>query len=388
MTRYDFCSQCDNDNGFSIVAKDGKYGIFNFFENKEIVKPIYDGVDVLDENFFAIKTADGWGVLSHDNETILPTIYYEVINHSEDYLLAFRSNNGFMLVSKKDSKQSSKYYSIIHGFDHGFAVVAKDSCLGVIDQNLKEVIYPQYTNIEYFKDDLFFVTKDGKISIVDSNNNHILALNYESITRFGNTEYFLVCKGGVYGVLDNLLRWVVPLAYSHISHAFDDYCIVTSVSGTNLKGVFKIRGDFTISPIYKNIYYLGDGLFRVSDNSGEYALFDANGNKLTDFIYYHLNLKGTAITCAVIAKDNPDELTFGLLSTEGNVLIEPIYDAVQGRGVGYVVCKDDKYGICDSKFNLVSDIIFDNVYNIVEEAKIGHKIALVSYNGMKGSFFW
>lgn len=388
MTRYDFCSKY-NDDGLSIVAKGGKFGVYNFYEEKEIISPKYEKVCILDADLFAVKSFDGWGVLSKDNETILPMMFQEIWDYN-DYIMAKDHKNQYFLVAKKDQRVASARYQKIYAFDGDYAVVKKNNLLGLINRDLKELISPQYNGIDYFKDNLFFVTKNNELSIVDSNNTHKLSLGYERIERLFDTPYFIVKKNGLFGLFDENLKWILPAKYIGINYLFDDYFQVTQTESAikDVHGIFSVKKGFVLKPKYIYISYLGDNLFSVQYESGMRALFNHKGEQLTGFIYDQLMSFNGNIFTAVPAKDNPDELVTGLIDKRGQTLIEPIYDNIESKGSCYVVYKDNKCGIIDSTYKLISDIVFDEVHGICEKTKIGKKIAEIEYDGMLGNFYW
>lgn len=385
MTRYDFCTKYD-DNGFAIVAKNGKFGVYDFFHAKEIIAPEYEKIHILDANFFVIKSPDGWGVLTKNNEVFVPPLF-EVITNYADYLMVKDHKKQYMLISKKDITITSARYQKISKFDGEYAIVKKDNFFGVINRELKELITPQYDRIDYFKDNLFFVTKCGNLSIVDSNNSHNLALGYERIERLFGTSYFLVQKSGLFGLFDENLKWVLPPKYIGINYLFDDYFKVTKI-GDALDGIFNAKKGFVLDAKYVHISHLGNKLFEVRNDQGMSALFNHKGEQLTDFIYDQLWFDNGNIFIAMPFETNSDELVIGLIDKTGKTLIDPIYDDIKFRGSCYVVYKDNKCGIMDSTYKLVSDIVFDKVHCITGESKIGKKIAEVEYNHMFGYFYW
>lgn len=398
MTRYDFCAEYD-DYGFAVVAKNGKFGVFNFFDNEEIIAPKYEKVQILDENFFAVKSFDGWGVLSKDNETIIPMVFQEIW-HYNDYFIAKDSKNEYVLISKKDQRISSARYQKICEFQGDYAIVRNQHLFGVINKDLKEIIPTEYNLIEHFKDNLFFVRKNKDIYIVDSNNTCKLNLNYERVERLNYTPYFLVRLKGLYGLLDENQKWVMPAKYEEIRHMFGDYfeVILPEEKITykrhvvhclqNNRGVYNIKKGFILKPEYTYVSSLGGKMFYARKVEGLLALFNNNGEQLTDFIYEELDISGNAIIAALPAKDGSFECTVGLLDITGKTLIEPIYDSIESCGTGYVVWKDGKCGIIDSTYKLVSNIVFDEVNRITEKTKLGKKIAEVEYNHMFGYFYW
>ena len=389
MTRYDFCGSLD-DNGLSVVANGTKFGIYDFFDSKEIVPPTYDEIHILDKNLFAVRIGKNWGVINRDCKIVVSVRFKNVLNFYDDYLFIKEFDDTVFLMCKSTGK-TSKCYSNIGGFKDGFSIVAKDLVFGVIDNNLKEVIPTKQSEIHRCKDDTFFTTNHSNICLINSSNNTVQKLPYTLVRPLACNKcpYFIVKKDNLYGLIDTSLNVVVPVKYDFITYLFDDYVSVMSVQEeTSYIGVYRIGKGEIISTKYQRIKAIGLNLFSVENFDSKLALFNCEGKQITNFVYDGLGRIGLFVGVEVENPNEDYEYLVGLLDTNGKQLLEPIYDNIESKASGYVVYKDGKYGICDNQGKLVSKIVFDKVFTINMYNKSGRKFAEVVYNGEGGNFFW
>lgn len=382
MTRYDFYSNYDS-SGLSIVCKEGKLGVFNVYSQKELLNPIYDDIEILDDNCFAVKQDGLWGVVSKHHKILADIEYTYVANFNKDFILISNSE-GLSLVAKTGMNYLNGFYESIYLFENGFAIVEKNENFGVIDDDLNEVIPTKYDYIEYYKDNLFFARNGDSVVIIDSNDELVYTTEFESIEKITAAPYFIVRKNDLYSVVNKNLKPTKIKDYPYIHHLHS--CFFRIIGDNFKEGIAHVTKGTIVEPMYRNISSLENNLFQVENKLLKSAIFNTNGDQITDFKYSQLYLAGNAIVIIVI--NNTKEL-FGLMDKTGEVKIEPIYDCICPLNSGFVVYKDGKYGICDSNLILVTDIIYDKI-NCINEGptKIGKNVAEVVYNGMVGTIFW
>lgn len=384
MTRYDFCTNFNN-LGFSVVVTDGKYGIYNFFTAEEIVPPKYEDLCILGDDLFAVKANGHWGAIKSNGSAIAPTKFAGIISFDQKHIILKQISGLIGLMSKDGCSSSKQDYVSIDNFVNGFARVKRGSYWGIIDSNLNEVIPTEYNGIVHFKDDLFFAMKGSKLYVIDTTGSVQNSLDYSSVTQIANRPFYLVTKGTLFGILDSNLKEVVPVEYddispyNSISKLGDDLFFHVILKGYS--GIIHATKGTIIEPKYETIFSLEDEFFAVEDEFRKFALFDMDGNQLTEFKYDSLDLIGNAVYAQYSTH-------VCLLDKSGKEVLEPIYDTIESIGNCYIVWSNGKCGICDGNYNLVSKIIFDRVHEIIELTKIGKKIAKVTFNGVYGNFYW
>lgn len=121
-----------------------------------------------------------------------------------------------------------------------------------------------------------------------------ITMNYDAIADFRG-DLAVVYSGGKYGCIDRFEKEVIPIKFDGIcgsvsDSAFDsDYYKATIEAGYFIVkqnenyGCFDKYGTLIIPVKYKWISHIGDNTFSVEDDSGEYAVFDTDGNIVFPF---------------------------------------------------------------------------------------------------------
>ena len=121
-----------------------------------------------------------------------------------------------LFTIKGFAQEISKEYDRIGKFSHGIALVWKNKLVGVIRQNGKEIVKPEYEKIGSFgSDNLAFTTKDGKVGVLNSEGKVIVPNVYESIAPFKGS-YAITKKDGLYGMVNKKGKVVIANEYEKL----------------------------------------------------------------------------------------------------------------------------------------------------------------------------
>lgn len=196
---------------------------------------------------------------------------------------------------------------------------------GVITLDNKNIIGTKYDNIEFTEvTQEFFVTSSKKVGILSNEGAQKIDLSYDEIKILDNElRLYYVRNGETKGVLDKNGKRVVYLEYEKI--------------GLDLS-------KFPRSNITNNML-LFDNCIPVMKN-GKWGLFDKNGNQILDTVYDSIGY---------IAGTKKD-------TAENNLAVIPDIE-------GIVVCKDEKYGIVNSRGKFIAPCSFDKIYSITNLGK-------------------
>lgn len=192
----------------------------------------------------------------------------------------------------------------------------------------------------------------------------ILEPKYDNITYLPNTKDFLVETGGKVGIMSANRETKVQIMYDEIQLLDNDSGLYV-VKQDNKYGVININGErkiyiendqigidiskFTKNNI-KNKYILADGLIPARKDK-YWALYDLNGNQLTEYKYDSLGY---------LASNNRDAI---------NLLVIPDYNVL-------VACKDKKYTLVNSLGQELFAIIADDIYMTIEKEQRKYHIAV------------
>lgn len=164
------------ENGLMKVVKNGKIGYVNK-DNKIIIPLIYDQVKDISENKIIAKKDGFWGAIDMNNLTIIPFEYNYLNPFHED--LAFFSKDasskkiGYVNSSNQIVIQPDLEFCWYGDFNNGIAVAKKDDKYGYIDKkgiffisNVYKEAFPFRNNIALVKlvdsENFTFINKKGE----------------------------------------------------------------------------------------------------------------------------------------------------------------------------------------------------------------------------------
>lgn len=114
-------------------------------------------------------------------------------------------------------KEVSKQYDKIGNFSKGVAVVWKNGKCGVITQDGREIIKPEYDRISSFGNDgLAYTWKNGLVGLVNIQGKVIVPNEYQSIGKFSGA-YAITRKNGLAGMINKQGKVVIKNEYEKIT---------------------------------------------------------------------------------------------------------------------------------------------------------------------------
>ncbi|MFN8323937.1 MAG: WG repeat-containing protein [Chitinophagales bacterium] len=114
------------------------------------------------------------------------------------------------------AQQVTKEYDKIEKFDQGVAVAWKLGKCGLISQDGKEIIKPQFDNIGHFgRDGIAYTTKNGLFGLITMTGKVIVDNIYGSISRF-NGFYAITRKNGLAGMINKQGKVLIENKYEEI----------------------------------------------------------------------------------------------------------------------------------------------------------------------------
>lgn len=196
-------------------------------------------------------------------------------------------------------------------------VVNSKKQYGVIGVDGIPILEAKYDNITYLTNTGdFLVENNKKVGIISSSRETKVQIIYDSIELMdSDAGLYLVKKDDKYGIIDSKGNIKIPIENDEIG------VDISKFSQNNIK----------------NKYILADNLIPVRKDK-YWALYDKNGNQLTEYKYDSLGY---------IASNNKEAM---------NLLVIPDYNVL-------VACKDKKYTLVNSSGQeLFGGIIADDIY--------------------------
>ncbi len=237
--------------------------------------------------------------------------------------------------------------------------------MGFINKNKELIIKPIYDEVQPFNNGIAVVKIFDKYGLIDKNDDIVIPFKYNNIQDF-IYDLAKVKKNEKYGVINIRGEEIVPCEYD---------CYYND----------EIQ-------IYENVIFVRDDSLKM------FALFEHNGNQITDFefqdlkyfnntLIYYKNSETDTIYASMNSKGEPtttDDISFcgnfsegvasaqqnnkyGYINSEGKFVIPAIYQNAADFQNGYaVVKKDDKYGIINIKGKEIIPIIYDYIHPFSE----------------------
>ena len=308
--------------------------------------------------YFAIYSANKWGVINQDGETVINPSYQEMIaipDKSKDvFICTYNINDETGEFSSKaiNSKNQEIFtqYQQIQAIDNigendkvwyeqNVLKVMENGKYGLIDLNGRKILDCEYDNIYALKgiENSIIIEKDGLKGLVNTSGNILIDVKYKEIKNLGTSYkegYITIDSEDKYGLVSTTKRQILENKYDEIKQVYlsDKYLVVE------------------------------DGKLKLINSSGETVLDDGFDD-----------IKSATTNGIIFVLDN----LYGEMDINGKVLIENNYQDLKEAKKGlYIAKKDDKYGIIDE--NQETKLPF-NYTGIIYEEKTGLFLAEDEY---------
>ncbi|MCI8759848.1 MAG: hypothetical protein HFJ34_01775 [Clostridia bacterium] len=218
-----------------------------------------------------------------------------------------------------------------------------------------------FVNQKAILDNYLIVSKDDKQQgVIKVDGTTILEPKYDSITYLINTSDFLVENNKKVGIMSANSETKVRIMYDNIEIMDSDLGLYV-VKQDNKYGVIDVRGTIKIyiendeigidiskfsQNNIKNKYILADNLIPVKKDD-LWALYDKNGNQLTDYKYDSFGY---------IASNNREAV---------NLLVIPNYNVL-------VACRNEKYTLINAFGSELIATVADDIYMTINGAEGKH----------------
>jgi antitoxin component YwqK of YwqJK toxin-antitoxin module len=274
-------------------------------------------------------------------------------------------------------------YQMINDPINGFFEIDLNEKWGILDMSGKEIIAPQYDNIDilggtsgerYIDFDgyygKFVVEENGMYGMINFKNEIILPFEFNSIMIYNN-EILSLQKDGKYGFSDES-GFVSEIKFNRPLYFQNNNLCIYSADEANVEeyelghyGVIDLKGKTIIPPLYDRIIFCSsqDGLIEVTKGEKN-GLYDSTGKILLDTLYT-LNLKEDVDgfhffenNIALISKNKK----FGIIGTKGNFLVPLKYDSLEILSSTCVIYeKNNKYGLLGKNLQPISDANYSSI---------------------------
>lgn len=291
--------------GYAIMQRNDGVGVINRF-GREVIRPEYDDLKVLDSTLFAVKTAGDWMVINLDKKVILEK-GYERVKIWDNQFLGYRQDNKWGVKTIEGDLVFAPQYPDLNYLPTGYFQSREKDKIGLLTLSGQVILPPEYDQIKPVESDLFFCKKDRNWGAADQSGNMIIPVSFQSYTKisdefyqlFGNRKKFLFSipekrvvtstyydgfypftqnfvlakKDRLLGLLDQFGNEILPVQYNEIQPFTTDYYRINrggkwGIINSGLEMVLPANLDYIARPV--------DG-FATVRNNGKFGAINLQG---------------------------------------------------------------------------------------------------------------
>ena len=168
---------------FSIVKKDGKYGIINE-KNEFLINPDYESISTLYNGFFIIKKDNKYGYLNEKFKIVQEPLYLDAKEFSNNIAFVKFPNEKWGCVSTKMKVLLEGKFDEVFPFINSYARVINNDKWGFINQNCEVVVEPKYDFVNNFYSDFTKVVLNKKVGYISKDGKEIVNPTFTSGQNF------------------------------------------------------------------------------------------------------------------------------------------------------------------------------------------------------------
>ena len=392
----------DTENQYRPVLrfkKDDKYGLINL-DGKEIVKPIYDEIKAVDNDFnnYKVKKDGKYGLVDNSGNIILKEEYTEIKSNNKSMWEDKNVQNGYKIIkmgangpiegfATKKGKiiVPVKYESVekqeIPSEDY-FVAVQEQGKKGLYKNN-RQILRSEYQEISSTKNNLIF-KRYGKYGITNLDGKEIIGQRFLGYVPL--KEHVVFNNEDKEYVFDKNGNMIGKGMYKVIEVVADgNYIICENYAGERL--VIDRKGDEVVNDKLLDVLYAFDDVFIGVKETGYGAYSVKNGNIINCEYEYLNKVVGTKIL--ISSKNEGKETTLynsngEKIETKDNFVVDVIKDKVvkifdatdikyydlNGKEIelknnldliAYPFKENNKWGFKNKEGNIVVDAKYDRV---------------------------
>ncbi|MEE0866122.1 MAG: WG repeat-containing protein [Clostridia bacterium] len=327
---------------------------------------------IISKDYVVAFKDNKWGVIDNEGNNIIDPSYSEMIivpNSKNDVFLCTYDVD-YTSGTYKTKALNSKNEEIFKDYEKVEAI-----------QNMDDK-----SNI-WYESNCLRVEKNGKYGLLNLSGKELLPCEYDEIIAIDGIKNALkIKKDDKYGVVDDEGKLVLKNEYVDITNLGED-----SKEGFIIKndegkyGVVNYSGELVLNPEYEGVLKVHGNDLYVVTKLGKQVLVKNDGTEVltTGFDEIVSILKNQEN--GIIVKNNNK---FGLIKTNGDVIIQAEYDNLKEAKSGILIAKENgKYGLIDLEGNTKLEFKYNSIiYNgsaniyIAEDESFNNEILDGEYN--------
>lgn len=194
--------------------------------------PFTNGFAIVTKNIGKEETRKS-GLINLAGKEIIPIKYEWMYDYLNEGVVAFgdyqpngNASLGLMDTNGKILIQPQYENNYTGAYSDMWICVNKQKKFGVVSFKNEPLVPFEYDELRDYNKTLnvFDAIKDKKQGFVDNKGHVIIPFDYDS--GFSQGNYYVLCKGGLFGVLNKDKKIIVPFEYSKVESTWSDLALV------------------------------------------------------------------------------------------------------------------------------------------------------------------
>ncbi len=303
--------------GYSVMQRDGGVGLLNK-EAKEIIKPKYEDLKVLDSLLIAVMDDSEWMVINLKEEVVLDKGYDRVFIWEGKYL-AYQKLDKWGIATISGKKICPPQYDFIKLLESGHFETKLENQFGLLSAEGTTIIEPINEEIKVLDTDLFFFKKERKWGAVKGNGEQVIEPNFDSFQIISDNFIKLLNHGNKYLFSKVINKIISRDEYNNFYSFSEDKVLVKRLRRL---GLMDATGKLLLIPEFHEIHTYDQDLYRVN-KGGKWGIVKNENEVLLDFEYEFIAPRIDNV--AIVRKDKK----FGLVNMLGEEVIAPSYGKIE-----------------------------------------------------------
>ena len=280
-------------------------------------------------DYFAVYSADKWGVINQDGEYVINPSYQEMI------VIPDKTKDVFICTYDVDDTTGTYKTKALNKNN--------EEIFTQYEQILPIENFDENENL-WYEQDVLKVMQNGKYGLINLNGKQILPCEYDNITVIQGIENSLIKeKNGQKGLCNDSGSVLIEPQYTEIKNLGETYKDgYITVNSEGKYGVISATKQQILENKFDEIKqtYLGSNYLVIE--GGKEKLVNSSGETLIENGFD--DIKSNTTRGVIFVLNN----LYGEMSTSGEILIEAKYqDLKQVKEGIYIAKQNDKYGIID-----------------------------------------
>lgn len=243
--------------GLRLAKKNGKWGAVNT-KSEVVVAFNYQDIKYVDYKYLWVQQKGKWGRIDRQGNFIIPPAYDDVKGQQAPFISVMEKKYWGLINEKGEPKTAFIYSRLGYNFDRKLWIINYKNKEGLLTDDAKEYLAPNYDRIAEIFDEYIIVEKNGLTGVIDHKGNMIIDFKYSKIVPIKEGRFSAMIKKK-YGIIDSQSNTIIPFEFEDIYPLGSDFI----VQKQKLKGLYSKDGKPILQIQFDKIIDFKDGIAKV-----------------------------------------------------------------------------------------------------------------------------